>query len=790
MTKGYFRIIFRNILNHRLVSFITIFGLSIGLAGSMFIFLWVSDELNFDRFNTSGDSLYRVEEDQPYSNGLFHVNVTPWQSGPVWKESIPEIENCCRMTYTGSLLFRWNDKVFNEEKVLAVDSSFFKMFTFKLISGDKNSILRDPQSIVISDEMAIKYFGKEDPVGKSLQVNNSEMFQVTGVMKKMPHNSTIDADFLIPFSFMKKSRWYSDSWSNNSIETYVLLNKGANPEQVNLKLTKTVRDNNPEGTTKFVLFPFLKIHLHSYGGFGHPPGAIVNIWIFSSIAILVLIIACINFMNLSTARSSARSKETGLRKLNGAYRKDLIFQFFGESMLHTFAGMLLAFAIVAALLGPFNLLTGKTFKEADLIAPAFIFSALIITILTSVFAGSYPALVLSSFMPINVLKTGMTGGTKGVYFRKVTVIVQFIISIVLILFTIVTYQQLKYMQGKSLGFDKENLIYVRIKGNMKDYYQMIKDEFSKDPSIIAVTASISPPHSIGSNADNIWWEGKSPEEHSLVSMCGVDFDWVEAMGIKLKSGRSFSKAYSIDIPHDTTGTFLINEQLEKLMGTDNAVGKQMKFGNTRGTIIGVMKDFNYESLRSKIEPLAVWIWQKKYMGFIYIRIKPGNLHQTVTRLEKKWQNIVPSYPFDYQFLDQEIDKMYRVEERTGTLLKYFSVLAILIASIGLFGLATFTVEQRRRELGLRKVLGASGRSIFRLISEEFIQLLLIASLISIPFSIFMLQKYLSGFAFHIQLTTGMFVFALFLTIAVTGLAISYQLVSAIRTNPAKSLKYE
>jgi ABC-type antimicrobial peptide transport system permease subunit len=329
-----------------------------------------------------------------------------------------------------------------------------------------------------------------------------------------------------------------------------------------------------------------------------------------------------------------------------------------------------------------------------------------------------------------------------------------------------------------------------MKGNMIDNYQVIKQEFLRNPSIISVSACTNPPQDIGSNADNIWWEGKSPEEHTLVSMAGVDFDYAEAMGIKMKAGRTFSRAYSIDIPHDTTGTFMINEQLEKLMGTDDAVGKELKFGTTRGLIIGVMKDFSYQSLRSKIEPLAVWIWPSKYLNFIYFKVKSGNLHETIAGLRKSWEKVMPLYPFDYQFLDQEIDKMYRVEERIGTLLKYFSVLAIMIACIGLFGLATYTVEQRRRELGIRKVLGASGSSIFRLVSSEFMQLLLIASLISVPLSIFMLRKYLSNFAFHIQLTVGTFVLALFLSIVVTGLAISYQLVSAIRTNPAKSLKYE
>jgi ABC-type antimicrobial peptide transport system permease subunit len=452
--------------------------------------------------------------------------------------------------------------------------------------------------------------------------------------------------------------------------------------------------------------------------------------------------------------------------------------------------MILAFIFVAVLLGPFNHLSGKTFTPSILIKPEFVLNIFLITVFTALIAGSYPAFVLSSFKPIDTLKAGMTGGTRGGLFRKITVVVQFSISIILILFTIVTYRQLKFMQGKSIGFDKENLFYVQIKGAMTESYPRIRQEYSKDPSVIAVTASTNPPQDIGSSSDNISWEGKSPDQHSLVNMAGVDFDYVETMGIKMKSGRSFSRAYSIDIPHDSSGTFLINEQLEKLMGTDDAVGKVLKFGDTRGLIVGVMKDFNFQSLRSKVEPLALWIWPDKYFSFIFFRVRPGNLHQTLAGIETNWKKIMPLYPFDYHFIDQEIEKTYRVEERTGSLLKYFSVLAILIACIGLFGLATYTIEQRRRELGLRKVLGASASSIFSLVSGEFLKLLLLASLISVPISLFMLNKYLSNYGYHINLKPGIFLIALFISTFVALVAISYQLITAINSNPAKSLKYE
>lgn len=790
MISNYFKIAIRQLTRYRLISFITVFGLSIGLAGSMFIFLWVTNELSFDRFHLNGDRLYRVEEDQVYSQGLFHVNVTPWPSGPVWKARIPEIEQSCRITGTGSQLFRYNDKTFYENNVLAVDSTFFEMFSFQLIAGDKRTALEDPSSVIITEAMAQKYFGSTEAIGKTLEVNTKEAYKVTGIMKKIPSNSSIQADFLVPFSNMKKSWWYSENWSTNSISTYVMLTRGANTGDVNKKLTAIVKEYSPETSTSFMLFPFLKIHLHAYGGFDRKPGAIVNIWIFSFIALMVLIIACINFMNLSTARSSARARETGLRKLSGAYRKDLMIQFFGEIALYTLLSLILSYIIVLVLLGQFNQLTGKEFVRTDLIKPVFITGSLLIALITSFVAGSYPSLVLSAFKPINVLKQSISGRQGKGLFGKISVVLQFTISIILILFTIVTYRQLRYMQNKSLGYDKENMIYLPIRGEVRQKYESIKEEFMKEPGVIAVSACTDPPHLIGSNADNIWWEGKSPDDHSLVSLSGVDFGYAEAMGITIKSGRTFSKTYSADIPHDSSGTFMINESLEKLIGKGDAVGQQLKFGGTNGQIIGVMKDFNYQSLREKIEPLAVWIWPSDYLGFIYIRIKPGDIHTVVNTLQSRWKTILPSYPFDFQFLDQEIDKLYRVEERMGSLLKYFSILAIIIACVGLFGLATYTLARRTREIGLRKVLGASAASLFMLVSKEFIQLLLIASAISVPLSIIVLDKYLSNFGYRISFGIPLILLALGIVSAVALAAISYQLITAIRSNPAKSLKYE
>jgi putative ABC transport system permease protein len=789
MFRNYLVIAFRNITRHFSVSFMNMAGLSIGLACAMLIFLWVADELSFDRFHKNAELIYRVEEDQHYSNGVYHVQVTPWPSGPVWRDQIPEIRNACRITSAGSFLFTRDEKSFYEEKVSAVDSSFFDIFSFQLIEGNPKKALTQPGSVVISDEMASKYFGKEDPMGKTFIVNTKEVFQVTGVMKKMPSNSSIGQDFLVPFDYMKKSQWYSDQWGNNSITTYVMLRPNVEISKVNAKLTAIARQHNPQSTTDFVIAPLTRLHLYSYWGFGHKPGAILNVWIFASIAILVLIIACINFMNLSTARSIARAKEIGLRKVNGAHRNNVLFQFFGESLLMAFLSMVIAFILVLLMLSPFNSISGKFFHPADLITVQFILGMVVITILTGLLAGTYPAMVLSGFRPINTLKGNFNTGTTGIAFRKISVTIQFTLSIMLIAGTIVIYRQLHLMQSQKLGYDKENLLYLPLRGDLKNSYPMIKEELLHEPVVKSITAGLDLPQQIGSNSDNASWEGKSPDADILVSMSGVDFDYVETMGIEMKAGRSFSKSYPGDVSHDTTANFIINETMERVMGMDNAVGARLKFGSY-GTIVGVMKDFNFESLHNKIEPLAISMWGPQFRNFMYIRVNPGNLTETMKQLEKSWKRIMPAYPFDYHFVDQDFDNMYRTEERMGKLMNYFAIFAILIAAIGLFGMATFAVEQKTREVGIRKALGAPAAKIFHLFTWQFLQLLALATLISIPVASYLLANFLKNYSYHTKLNAWIFIISAAITVVVAMAAISFQTIRAIRTNPAETLKHE
>ncbi len=789
MIRNYLLISWRNIFRHFSVSFMNVIGLSLGLACSMLIFLWVTDELGFDRFHANADRIYRVEEDQPYSNGIFHVTVTPWPSGPVWKENIPEIEQACRLVSPGSFLITRNDRSFYEEKVAAVDSSFFKIFSFELLSGNPETALKEPGSIVISLKMADKYFGEEDPIGKTLLVNTKEVFQVTGIMKNIPGNSSIDQDFLIPFDYMKKSEWYSDDWGSNSIFTYVMLRNNTNPLPVNKKLTQIVREHDPRNDTEFLLAPFTRMHLYSYFGYGHKPGAILNVWIFSSIALLVLIIACINFMNLSTARSASRAKEIGLRKVNGAHHWNLIIQFYAESLFITLISTIIAFIMVALLLGQFNLISGKEFSIPDLLTPLYVAGILAIMLFTGILAGTYPALVLSGFEPMKTLKGSFSMGSRGGFFRRITVTTQFALSIMLITGTLVIYRQLQHLQNQKLGYDRENLFYVPLRGDLKTAYPTIKEELLREPVIKSITASTHPPQNIGSNSAGASWEGKPPDLEILISMSSVDFDYVETMGIKMKSGRSFSKSYSVDTPRDSLASFLINEQMEKIMNMEDAVGAQLRFGPV-GPVVGVMEDFNFQSLHNKIEPLAISVWGSNYLNYMYIRINPGNLTATMKQVEKAWSRIMPSYPFDYHFVDDDFDRMYRTEERLGTLMNYFAILAVLIASIGLFGLATFTVEQKTREVGIRKALGAPSHLIFGLFTGEFLKLLLIAALVSVPLAWYMFSRFLQNYSYHTRLSAWIFIVSALIALVVALMAISYQTIRAIRTNPADTLKYE
>ena len=790
MFSHLFKIAFRNILRQKGYSFINIAGLAIGLSFSILVLLWIQNELSYDTYHKNIENIYQIEENQYYSGERFHVNVTPFVSGPVLKDEIPEILEAARyMPWLGEMFVRHGDKTFSENNIVAADPSFFKIFTYKFIQGNKETALNNANSIVIDEEMAQKYFGNENPVGKTLTINNAFDFEVTGVMEKVPTNSTYTFNMVFPFTDLKAIDLWSDSWGSNSIFTFVDLQPGSSIPDVNKKMTEILKRNNEGTSTEFMLFPYKDKHLHSYAGYGNPSTAITYVYIFSAIAVFVLLIACINFMNLSTAKSANRSKEIGVRKAVGGLRSSLIKQFYGESIILAFISAFFALLIVALLLTPFNDITNKSISFTQLLNPGFILAFLGITLVTGIISGSYPALYLSAFQPIKVLRGTLKSGVKNSRFRKILVTLQFTISILLIVSTAIVYSQLDFMRNKDLGFNQDQLVYVKINGKLKDNYKTIKNEFERVSSVLSVTGSRDRPGLYGSNSGGIKWEGKDPEETVLVSFSGVDYGYVETMEIKMKEGRAFSPEFPADMEKDTLGNFLINETLANIIGKESIIGQPLDFLGLHGQIVGVMKDYHFLKVSSKIEPLALYLTEGTINNII-MRIKPGNLASTMGQLTEAWHKVYSDYPFEFKFLNEDLDNMYRSETRMFDLLKYFAIVAIIIACLGLYGLASFAAEQRTKEIGIRKVLGASEFNLAFLISKEFLILVSLSNLIAWPLAFYFMKNWLDTFAYRIDLSVYFFITAGVIALIITILTVSYQALKAAYSNPVKSLRYE
>jgi len=788
MFINYLKIALRNIIRHKGYSFINIFGLAIGLACCLLILLWVQDELSYDRFHEQAANIYRIEQEQNYSGRLYHVNVTPYPCIPVWKDEIPEIIDATRVAHIGNRALRFGDKSFVEGDVQAVDPAFFTMFDYPLLNGDRNLVMNEKYSIVIDEEIAGKYFDNENPVGKTMVYDNQYNLTVTGVLKKIPTNTILHPKILVHMELTKKLGEYVDSWGSNNILSFVLLQENASIPDVNNKITTVVNNHKEENTITYMVNPLTRIHLFGFFGFDHNPVAIKFVYIFSIIAGFVLLIACINFMNLATARSANRAREIGMRKVVGAFRENLIFQFIGESILLSLLAVLISILFVVLLLPVFNTIAGKEILWKALFNGQFIIGLLLITVITGLVSGSYPALFLSGFRPVTVLKGNHTSG-RSQLLRRILVIVQFSLSVILIIGTLVIYKQLHFMRSKDLGFDQEHVIAISMQGDVKNSYQTLKQELIPISEVMNVTASSHRPTNIGSNAGGIQWDGKDPEMDIVVGMSSVDVDYIETMQIEILEGRAFSRDYPNDVSDDDVNVFMINETLGKIIGKDPIINEKIKFIGVEGTIVGVMKDFHFKSVHNGIEPLALFGYPK-YFNNLLIRLAPGDVTQSLNAVEKVWNRILPNSPFDYRFLDEDFEWMYRTETSMSKLVKYFAILAIIIASLGLFGLASFTAEQRMKEIGIRKVLGASVQNLVFLMTSQFTKWVLIADLIAFPAAYYIMKKYLEQYAYRIDLSVSVFLLAGVLALIVALLTVGFQAIKAAIMNPVKTLKYE
>lgn len=790
MLKNFFRVAFRNILKHKGFTFINVTGLAVGLTAALLIILWVQDELSYDRFNTDGANIYRVEEDQFYSGERYHVTVTPHPSGPVWKEKIPEIVEQTRINRLSRILFRKDEKVFYESSVAGVDSGFFKMFTLPLLLGNPETVLEAPNSVVLTESMAKKYFGNEDPLGQSITMENRMQFNVTGVLKDIPRNSSFRYDAFIPYSFLQSIGAVSTSWGNNSIYTFVQIEKGSDIEDVNTKLTDVVKEYLPETTVKYLLFPLLDIHLHAQFGFEETNGPMVAIYIFSLIAFFVILIACINFINLSTAKASGRAKEIGIRKVAGADRKTMISQFMFESVLLVIFALLLSVLLTGLLLGTFNSISGKYFILSDLLKIRFIISFIAVGLLAGFVSGIYPALYLSSFKPMAVLKGETASGRGNGRLRQILVVVQFTLSVLIAVASIFMFIQLKYMQNKDLGFDKENLLCIPMNNFTRGQYYNLKRELLAETLIQGVTASNRNPVMVGSNSGGADWDGRDPEKRVLIGTYAVDYDYLETMKMSLVSGRSFSRDFQGDLARDTTGNFLINEEVAKIMDVGDPVGKNFRFMGISGTIVGVLKDFHFKGADQTIEPIAIALADTSYLSSILIRLTPGRVPESLKIVERAWQELLPDYPLEYSFIDQDYDNLFRSEARLMRLLGSFTILTLIIACLGLYGLSSYSTERRTNEVGIRKVMGAGTGSVIITMAREFLILVIIAIIIALPAGYYVVGRLLKQFAYRVDLDPAVFILIALGALTIALFTVSFQAFRASNINPAEALKVE
>ncbi len=783
MISNYIKISLRNIKKYKGFSLINIAGLAIGMACCILILMWVSDELSFDSFHDNAGELYQVVTEARYTDSVNRFRGTPAPLGPALKDELPEVLDASRYVDAGIVLVKHEDIQYYEEGISFADPSFLEMFSFPLAQGDARSALADPSSILITEEMAEKYFGAENPLGREMMLENQIALNVTGVLRDIPQNSHLRFDFLMSYELLVNLGGPTH-WGGHSYSTYLLLEPEASMQNINTTLIEWTPAHTSE-PVMYYLQPVVDIHLHDLDG----GGFITYVYIFSAIALFVLLVACINFMNLSTARSGNRALEIGLRKVVGAHRKEIIKQFLSESTSLSVLALFLALVLVGILLPFFNNLSGKQLSLAMLLEVNVVFGFIALTLITGLLSGSYPAFFLSSFKPILVLRGTLKSRVSQSTIRKILVVFQFALSVILIISTAVVYKQYKYMRTTALGFDKEQLLYMPIRGDMAEQYDAFKSELLQNPRIESVAAASGLPSvNWGSEWGQINWEGKNPDQTLLMSHIAVDENFLSTMDMDLAYGRDFSSEFSSD-----TLNFILNETAIAEMGLEEPIGKSFTLLFRTGAIVGVVKDFHFASLRSTINPMILRMLPARFWNYIIVRIQPGEIRmsEVIRHLEQKWGSYAPGFTFEYTFLDEQIDQQYRVEQRTGAILVCFSVLTIFVACLGLFGLVSFMAERRTKEIGIRKVLGASISAVVLLLIREFMKWVLLANILAWPAAYLLMNNLmLNNYPYRITIGMDMLLLSGFFAALLSLLAVGYQAVKAARANPAESLKYE
>ncbi len=808
MLKNYFKIALRNIFKYKFYSFINIFGLTTGIAVSLLISFYIFDELSFDQFHQDADRIYQVYlkgvlQDKP----IVGANTcAPIAAASI--EEIPAVEDAIRINMWRDVVFRYEDKIYTEKKMLLADSNFFNFFTFKLLEGNPDKILNEPNQIVLTVTSSRKYFGYEPgkgdtPLGKMVLMGTDKTnCEIVGIMEDLPKNSHFVFDMvysMISSDFSKRT-----DWTSNSLYTYLKLRENADQEEVQQNITAmSDKHVGPEilkylgipleewraagGDYGYYIQPMLDIHLFSNVESNiEPPGDIAYIYLLSAISIFIILIACINFMNLATARSAGRAKEVGIRKTVGATRKSLMIQFLLESIIISIISTIFAIGVLWITLPYLNQLTEKSIGIEYLGSGNSLMVISIMMILVGVMAGSYPAFYLTSFQPGKVLKGVASKGTKGGWIRSVLVVFQFTISISLIVSTLIIYKQLKLVQRKNLGFDRENVLIIENARTLGDNKLAFKKRLKSLAGVKnASIANYVPPH-VYSNS--VYFPNGIQEEGILFYQIYTDQDYLPTIGLKMFSGRFFSEEFPSD-----SSSVVINKKGMEALGWSSHEGNRIAEPNRDGSlefhdVIGVMEDFNFSSLHNEIEPLIIFL--ADWGNLMPVRLESGNLQTKISDIEGIWKEMVPGEPFDYSFLDQNFESLFRTEQRLGRIFIIFTFLAIFIASLGLFGLATFISEQRSKEIGIRKAMGASVTSVVILLTREFTKLVIIAMVVAIPAIIFLMRWWLENFAYKTDMGLTSFLIGGVGALMISWLTVSYQSIRAARANPTVSLRYE
>ncbi|MEO6491178.1 MAG: ABC transporter permease [Ferruginibacter sp.] len=810
MIKNYLKTAWRNLMKHTFISFINLFGLTVGITCCLLIIAYITNELSYDKFNANADRIYRVTRsfNTPDGVDVLHLSAVAPPAGPLLKNEFPDIEKMTRMIPNGNTAMKYSEKLFNENTAYFGDENFFDFFPVPVIKGNAKNALSEPFSLMLTPSMARKYFGDEDPMNKIIRIDRLFTYKVTGIFKDFPSNAHLHPQILLSFNSLKDTTVYGErqletNWGNNSFYTYLMFPKNYPVQKIARQfpsfLDKYVRFpgpppiNRPSAGTKLFLQKLSAIHLTSHlDDEIEQNGDMNRVYIFSAIGLFILLIACINYMNLSTARSVLRAREVGIRKVVGAERKEIIGQFLSESILVACSALLMSLFLTWITLPLLNKISGQQLSINILLQWKIMIPLLLLPFAVGIISGIYPALFMSSFKPIQVLKGILKVGSVGVFFRKMLVVIQFSISIILIIATVIVFQQLRYMQKASLGYDRDHVINVPYNGALNPQFESFRNDLLKESTIKNLTRSSRVPTGRlldASGTSVLSGDSMVPMQVNL-KVISVDQEFIPTYNISFASGRNFSKEFLTD-----SVNYVINEAAVKILNWKSpqvAIGKDLAYNGVRGKVIGVCKDFHFESMHQKIVPLIMvygTIANNRFNS-LSVKVSGNNIAATVDKIQTAWYKYLPDAPFTYTFLDESYSRLYDAEQKQGTLFTIFACIAIFIACLGLFGLSAFSITQRIKEIGIRKVLGASVNSLLLLLSKDFLKLVLIAAIIAFPVAWFSMNKWLQDFAYRINIEWWVLAIAGIVAALIAFLTISFQATKTALSNPVKSLRTE